>query len=1017
MLATLNRLVLRFKWPIVAFWVLLTAFVFWKAPSLSDVARTDDKSFLSSDADAVKADKLLKELYPDKGGGSTLVFTLERKGGMSDKDRTYAKALETYLEKNKKAYRVRGITSPFSQKDFEKNMMTKNREVALIAVNLAAPNFSEVANGIVRSLWKQIGPKHRRGGGDAPRLPPGLALHITGDAAIGQEKVDAIQESMGLTGRITVLLVMIMLVLIYRSPVAPLVPLSTIGISFLISRGLIASLTSLGLNISSFTETFLIAILFGAGTDYCLLIISRFREELTSGRTVPEALDSTLFNTAESILSSGGTVIVGFAFMIFAKFGLFNTTGPSIAIGIGVTILAAITLTPALLAILGERVFWPARPARAGAGGKNQNRFWDTLSGAVTSKPWLFIAISLIALSPFLVSMLGVTRSFDQLSELPGASEAAQGFHVVKDNFDQGELLPIKIVLKTEKDMWSNESLQALDMVASRLAGIDKVARVRTATRPLGEKITEVGLPNQIKRLSAGLDRIGTGFTPVITGLGSMEDGVERVAGGISQGSGKLNRLAASTGQAGDGVSKIREGLRTLSAGTGSAVSGLNEVDTGLGQVSTGVTRSSQGVGQVNGLLQQVQNELEALAAERPELASDANFQKAYETTKGIVPNLAGISQGLGHAKSGLSGARAGIHGVSEGLAGINGGIDRSSLALQRIQSGLEAMKTGQLKAGDELAQASTGLARVTTGFGSSRDGLTKMASGVGDARESIHPYAAPNGHLDGVFFLPPNALKEHPELRKAMQYYIAPGGNGVVLDVVLSIPPYTNEALDKVNKVRRVLDDTIEGSSLKGARFSIGGSTPTFNEIRQVTADDLIKVMVFVLLGIFVILAILLRSVIAPVYLIATILLSFAATMGITRLVFQVGLGREGLDWSVPFFAFCLLVALGVDYNIFLMSRVKEEYTPGDVTGSVARALSSTGKIITSCGIIMAGTFGALLVSPLDSLVQVGFATVVGLLLDTFVIRSLLVPAIAVKIGELNWWPGRKVKIIPADM
>jgi RND superfamily putative drug exporter len=99
------------------------------------------------------------------------------------------------------------------------------------------------------------------------------------------------------------------------------------------------------------------------------------------------------------------------------------------------------------------------------------------------------------------------------------------------------------------------------------------------------------------------------------------------------------------------------------------------------------------------------------------------------------------------------------------------------------------------------------------------------------------------------------------------------------------------------------------------------------------------------------------------------------------------------------------------VDYNIFLMSRVREEYRPGDTKGAVARALSQTGRIITSCGIIMAGTFSAMMVSPVRSIIEVGFATVVGMLIDTFIIRSLMVSSIAALVGELNWWPGRRGK------
>lgn len=836
MLKRVSEFVVRFRWPIVVIWILLAALVIWKSPILSEVAETDSKSFLPGDTDSSKASKLLQELYPDQAGSSSLILTLQDKGGINDRDRKYAKDLENYLKNNKNRYKIRDIISPFSRKEIEKAMMSKNGEVAFVMVRLTTPGFKDVTNEAVRSIRQIVQSKSESGYNGAPPLPSGLKIHVTGEAPIGQERADAIQESMAITGRITVILVAFILIIIYRSPVAPLVPLFTIGLSFMISRGLVAGLTTLGLNVSSFTETFLIAILFGAGTDYCLLIVSRFREEIASGKSVNEALSITLPSAGEAVISSGSTVIVGFAFMIFAKFGLFSTTGPSIAIGVAVTILAALTLTPALLAISGERIFWPMYPSKTSSRKSGGGRFWNRLSNAVTSKPLRFMAISLIILIPFLIMAKDVTRSFDQLADLPDANDAVKGFGVLKDNFDQGELVPVRIVMKTDKNIWSNKSLQALDEVADNVSKIGNVAKVRTATRPLGDKIS------------------------------------------------------------------------------------------GLGKLSMGVNSSRQGVDKVNVMLQGVQKELESLVTQRPELVSDPSFQRAYGTVKGLQPNISKISSGLGQVQGGFSSTQS------------------------------------------------------------------------------------------GVFYLPPGTLERYPQLRKAMEYYIAPDGNGVVLDVVLSTPPYTNKSLDTIGEIKRVVADTLRGSSLEGSEFYVGGGISSLNELRQITADDLINVMIFVLAGVFLILVILLRSFIAPIYLLLTILVSFAATLGITGLVFQVGLGYEGLDWSVPFFAFCLLVALGVDYNIFLMSRVKEEYRPGDVTGGVARALSSTGRVITSCGIIMAGTFGALMASPLDSLVTLGFATVVGLLLDTFIIRSLLVPAIAVKVGELNWWPSKKVKLVLVD-
>jgi putative drug exporter of the RND superfamily len=163
------------------------------------------------------------------------------------------------------------------------------------------------------------------------------------------------------------------------------------------------------------------------------------------------------------------------------------------------------------------------------------------------------------------------------------------------------------------------------------------------------------------------------------------------------------------------------------------------------------------------------------------------------------------------------------------------------------------------------------------------------------------------------------------------------------------------------------------------------------------------------VVIGILVVLTLLLRSVVTPLYLVGTVLLSFASTLGLTVLVFQGLLGRPGIVWWLPIFLFVVLVALGADYNIFLVSRIREEAGRMPTRRAVIEGLSATGHVITSAGLILAGTFAALLVAPLQGMVQMGFAATVGILVDTFLVRSLLVPSIALLIGPAGWWPSAR--------
>jgi RND superfamily putative drug exporter len=184
-----------------------------------------------------------------------------------------------------------------------------------------------------------------------------------------------------------------------------------------------------------------------------------------------------------------------------------------------------------------------------------------------------------------------------------------------------------------------------------------------------------------------------------------------------------------------------------------------------------------------------------------------------------------------------------------------------------------------------------------------------------------------------------------------------------------------------------------------------IAGDAPLNDNLRSLSMSDFRTVAIAVVLGVLVVLILLLRSLVAPIYLLLSVLLSYAAAMGVTTLVWQDLLGQGAIDWTVGIFAFMMLVSVGADYNIFLMTRVREEVMRDPVDG-IRNAVTRTGAIITSAGVIFAGAFAALVTSPLSNIAEAGFAITIGLLLDTFIVRSFLVPAVAVLLGRWNWWP-----------
>jgi RND superfamily putative drug exporter len=255
---------------------------------------------------------------------------------------------------------------------------------------------------------------------------------------------------------------------------------------------------------------------------------------------------------------------------------------------------------------------------------------------------------------------------------------------------------------------------------------------------------------------------------------------------------------------------------------------------------------------------------------------------------------------------------------------------------------------------------------------------------------------------MEDGYLMPPTAEGElFSLLGPLVQEYIARDGASYRLEVVLA-DPIGEGGFDTVAAIRGLLRE-YEGNG----DAVVSGLTAVYTDIREVMNQDMYRAFGFILAGIFLVLLLMLRSVVAPVYLIGTVLLSFSCTLGLTSLFFDLVMDVERLSWMLPMFMFVFLVALGIDYSIFLFGRIKEEVGYHGIREGVHTAVAATGTIITSAGIILAGTFAGMMVGEIQFLVQLGFAVAIGVLIDTFVVRTVLDPALAALFGRWTWWPG----------
>jgi putative drug exporter of the RND superfamily len=221
----------------------------------------------------------------------------------------------------------------------------------------------------------------------------------------------------------------------------------------------------------------------------------------------------------------------------------------------------------------------------------------------------------------------------------------------------------------------------------------------------------------------------------------------------------------------------------------------------------------------------------------------------------------------------------------------------------------------------------------------------------------------------------------------------------------VLRTDPYSETAQEEIPPLRRVVRDAAGGAS---GTVLVGGQTAAEHDFKSSATRDNRVVIPLALAVVLLILSLLLRAFLGPVLLVLSTILSFGAALGCGILVFNHVFDYPGIDASLPLLTFVFLVALGIDYNIFLMARVREETQRFGTREGMLRGLAVTGTVITSAGIVLAGTFSALAVLPLVSLTEIGFVIAFGVLLDTFVVRSIIVPALVLDIGSATWWPSR---------
>jgi RND superfamily putative drug exporter len=496
MFQRLGHFTVRYPWLICALWLTAGVGLALIAPAWDTRTQDDDVRFVPDRFTSVRAHQLLEQAFPDEVSASNLILAIEREdASLTPADFELVQRIIGALEKlRQEAPELKlGKIDSYQDPLIGIRFLSADKQCTLVRVALSAPYLAVLTQTAVDKAHEVVKEVVKSAGSDAPRV------YATGTAGLGRDLTRAAGDSLDDTTWATILLVVVVLLLVYRAPLLALIPLITIGVSVWAALNLLALMTLLpGVHLVNISKIFAIVILYGAGTDYCLFLISRYREELEGGHDKANAIASAVGGVGEALAASAGTVMVGLGLMALAEFAKVRYAGPAIAISLGVALLASLTLTPALLHIFGAAAFFPRRAPAPPKVRLLRNLkyerlgFWDWMSHQVSAHPVIVWSVSLIVLLPLVFIGLRVDASYTATGELPPTSEGLQGLAAIQRHFTAGEIGPVTVLMASEHPWDSEEGRAQIDHFSRGLVSLPNIAEVRSMTQPLGMRVPDL---------------------------------------------------------------------------------------------------------------------------------------------------------------------------------------------------------------------------------------------------------------------------------------------------------------------------------------------------------------------------------------------------------------------------------------------------------------------------------------------------------------------------------------------
>lgn len=1000
-------------------WVAIVVVILLIMPDLDKLVREKGQLEVPATAESMLANELLIELNNGVGNTFDLALVFHDEEGLSDSQVAEIDGIVTNLIDNQKALGIEKFLAHTESEQAAKQLVAEDGTTILtqISINQDQGQIQEITDAMYGKI-----------------AISDVETYITGAAVVSNDFSSSTQEGVAKTEVIAVIFILLVLIVIFRSPIIPVISLLTVGVSYIVSLGIVALLVEhYNMPFSNFTQVFLVVILFGIGTDYNILLFTRFKEELVANGHVLKAIATTYKTAGKTVIFSGLAVLIGFIALFFAEFKMYQATAP-VAVGVAVLLLVLLTLNPFFMGILGFKLFWPIKKID----GHGENKFWGALSKKAYFHPLLAVLLMAVIFIPSAMKYSG-ELNFNDLNEIDDEYLSKQAITIIEEHYLPGFSSPISFVIEANESLATQENLQELDAITAAIQQVDGVAEVYSVTRPEGKRIEDLYSNKQSETLNSGLTDAESGVSDISSGLNEATDalkqpqdlsGVQELINGTNSLQGGAQQLQQALGQLQAGLTDGTEGAKALLDGLSSLEQNLQPLVTGVDTLATAYGQLQGGFSQfsdyINGTLstvtqakagyEQIRQSMQALVASNASLEEDANVKTVLDVSAQAIQNLTTmetqakqVATQYASTLASFQSANNSLADVQAGLAQVQDGVSKLKAGAETLASGLETAENGTSTLANESGQFVSGLAQVNDGqkelqssltdlqeqLGTLSEGLTEGSEGLKQIQEGLQDA---NGYLNelsknesGTFYIPQEVL-EGEDFATSIDRYMSDDRTLSSMTIILDVNPFTAEAMEIGKAIRETVASSLAVSDLKEATAFTGGKTMTNIDLQKIASDDFIRSAVIMLIGISVVLLLITKSLFQTLVTVASLVITTFAALGLAELVNEFAIGQEFLSWNVPFFSFIMIVALGVDYSIFLLMRFNEYPELG--TAGIIPAAKQMGSVVISAAVILGGTFAALMPSGILSLIQIALVVIIGLIMLSCIMMPAFLPA-----------------------